>query len=101
MLAVGCGHSSATPPPPTRSDAGTHPDDARPAELAARPLGLADFTAWQWRERAGQPAFRIARKAENRDDWAGVVTACSEALAADPTHLEAAWLLAVALGKTG
>jgi hypothetical protein len=96
-----CGHSSTAPPPPAHGDGGAAISDARPVELQARPLGLADFTAWQWRERPGQPAFRTARKAEDRGDWAAVVTACTEALAADPAHLEAAWLLAVALGKTG
>ncbi|HEY0253518.1 MAG TPA: hypothetical protein VGC41_18420, partial [Kofleriaceae bacterium] len=39
--------------------------------------------------------------AENRDDWAGAATASERALAADPTNLEAAWLAAVAYGKTG
>jgi len=69
--------------------------------LQARPLGLPDLEAWQWRSRAGHPAFRNARKAEGRGDWAGVATACKQALAADPTNLEAAWLYAVALAKTG
>ncbi len=57
--------------------------------------------AFGWRKRGGQPAFRVARKAEDRDDWPRVVDACHEALAADPGHLDAAWLLAVALAKLG
>lgn len=77
-----------------------HPD-AAVAGLAARPLGLADLDSWQWRTRPGHPAFRTARKAEGRGDWAGVAAACKQALAADPTNLEAAWLYAVALAKTG
>ena len=64
-------------------------------------LGLVDFDAWQWRKRAGMPAFRTARKAEARGDWAAVAVACGEALAADSSNLEAAWLLAVANGKLG
>lgn len=67
----------------------------------ARPLGLADLAAWQWRTRGGHPAFRTARKAEARGDWGGVVAACTQALAADPTNLEAAWLLAVGNAKLG
>lgn len=70
-------------------------------ELTSRPLGLAELSGYQWRKRPGQAAFKSARKAEGREDWAAVVTACREALAADPGHLDAAWLLAAALGHLG
>jgi hypothetical protein len=69
--------------------------------VPARPLGLADTAAYAWRKRGGQASFRIARKAEERGDWPAVATACQRALAADPLHLEASWLLAVAYAKTG
>ena len=97
--APGCGNRP-TPPPADKKDAA--PADA-PAvvEVDAAPLGLADFSAFRWRKRGGQPAFRLARKAEERDDWAAVVAACRQALAADPGHLEAAWLLAVGLARVG
>ena len=72
-----------------------------PSEVAARPLGMPDVAAYAWRKRGGQPAFRIARKAEDTGDWATVVTTCRQALTADPGHLEAAWLLAAALGRLG
>jgi hypothetical protein len=62
---------------------------------------MPDLASFAWRARGGQTAFRTARKAENRDDWAAVASACKDALAADPGHLEAAWLYAVALAKTG
>lgn len=65
------------------------------------PLGLAELADYRWRKRAGQPKFRLARKAEARDDWAAVVASCRDALAADPLHLEAAWLLAVGHAKLG
>ncbi len=96
-----CGHggSSAAPPEPHR-DGGVLAKDAA-LELPARPLGLASLDDFRWRKRGGQPAFRIARKAEDREDWPGVVAAARDALAADPGHLEAAWLYAVALAKTG
>ena len=104
MVAVaGCGSKPATDPPPPHDGGGTARLDAR-TEVAVAPahaLGLGDFAAWQWRKRAGMPAFRNARKFEARNDWAAVATACGEALAADPTNLEAAWLLAVAHGKLG
>lgn len=67
----------------------------------SRPLGLADLAGWQWRTRAGHPAFKLARAAEAKNDWAGAANACTRALAADPSNLEAAWLLAVANAKLG
>lgn len=94
-----CGNRAAPPPPPPEPrDAGAL--DAS-AEVEAAPLGLPDLAAYRWRARAGQPAFRTARKAEDRGAWGDVATACEQALAADPGHLEAAWLLAVARAKLG
>jgi hypothetical protein len=99
VISLGCGNKPAQPPPATQD---VRPVDARTTvELAPRPLGMADLAAYRWRKRGGQPAFRLARKAEDRDDWATVVTTCTQALAADPGHLEAAWLLAVGLAKLG
>jgi hypothetical protein len=103
LLLAGCGGTPATPPPPHRDDAAIAQTDAKTAQTVtpARPLGLADLEAWQWRARGGHPAFRTARKAEARGDWGGVAAACTQALAADPTNLEAAWLLAVGNAKLG
>src|SRR5688572_751714 len=81
---------------PTKRDAAvTSVQDATPAivELADRPLGLPALAAHRWRDRAGHAKFREARAAEAREDWPAVVIACRAALAADPTHLEASWLL--------
>lgn len=99
VLAVGCGQKPSQPP--ERKDAATPRDAAVVVELAERPLGLADLAAFAWRKRGGHNAFREARTAEGRQDWPGVVAACQQALAADPTHLEASWLLAAALGRLG
>lgn len=97
---VACRDRPAPAPVPTAvHDA--RPADAAPIELEARPLGLPDLPAFAWRKRAGQASFRLARKAENRDDWPTVVTLCEQVLAADATHLEAAWLLAIAYAKVG
>jgi hypothetical protein len=99
LVVIACGKSTSSP---TKRDAApTAPSDAVPAivELAERPLGLVDLAAHQWRDRAGHAKFREAREAEGRADWPAVVTACRAALAADPTHLEASWLLAAALGR--
>ncbi|MDB4961864.1 MAG: hypothetical protein JWP01_1863 [Myxococcales bacterium] len=100
---AGCGQKSSQPAP-ERKDAGldrTGPVRTAPIELQAVPLGLSEVAGFAWRKRAGQPPFRIARKAESREDWVAAVAACREALAADPGHLEASWLLAAALGKLG
>jgi hypothetical protein len=100
VFALGaCGHGSPAVPPPPPKDAKAA--EAAIAELPAQPLGLADLAGFAWRSRGGQPAFRAARKAENTEDWPAVAASCKDALAADPGHLEAAWLYAVALAKTG
>jgi hypothetical protein len=96
-----CGHGSPTAPPPERHDGATPSHDAAVADLPAQPLGLADVAAFGWRKRAGHTAYRTAVRAEARSDWPAVVAACREALAADPGHLDAAYLLAVGLAKTG
>lgn len=95
----GCGHGAPAAPPPAKKDA--RPADSASLELPAKALGLPDLASFSWRARAGQPAFRTAVKAELRGDWDAVVAACTQALAADPGNLEAAWLDAVALAKTG
>lgn len=101
VVAAACGHGSDAPvTAQPHKDGGAVGKDAA-AEIPARPLGAPDLASFQWRKRAGQTAFAAARKAENRDDWPAVVTAAREAVTADPTHLEAQWLYAVALAKTG
>jgi hypothetical protein len=89
------------PDPPAAAKKDAAPADAEAVELVARPLGLPDLAAYGWRKRAGQPAFRLARKSEDRGDWPAVVASCKQALAADPDHLEAAWLMAIGLAKLG
>ncbi len=98
--ACGKGSGSAQPGSPNK-DAAAPPATPAHIDLPARPLGLPELTAYQWRKRAGQTAFKAARRAENRGDWAGVASSCQDALTADPGHLDAAWLLAVALGEQG
>lgn len=103
--ALGCGAKPSPPPddhdtPGKRAGGSADAQAAQAAiELGPTPLGLADLDGFGWRKRPGQPAFRTARKAEARDDWAAVVATCRDALAADPSHLEAAWLLAVGYAK--
>lgn len=98
--ALGCGNRAQPPPPVERRDAGPA-DAARALEIEGTALGLPDVAGFRWRKRAGQPAFRLALRAEDRGDWAEVVATCQQALAADPGHLEAAWLYAVGLARLG
>lgn len=101
LVTPACGDRSG-PPPPGPRDAGPAVEPAvAPVEIPAAPLGLADPAGYRWRERGGQPAFQGARAAEQRGDWPAVVAACEQALAADPTHLDAAWLLAVGRARGG
>jgi hypothetical protein len=69
--------------------------------VAPLALGLPAVTAFGYRRGGGQSAFLRARSNEAAGAWANVVAACRDALAADPAHLDAAYLLAVALAKTG
>lgn len=87
--------------PPVRDDAAAPADVAAVVELPARTLGMPDHAAFLWRRRGGHPAYRLARKAEAAGQWENVATTCKQALTADPGHLEAEWLLAVALAKIG
>lgn len=99
LASLACG-SRATPPPPDKPGKDAGAVDAA-LEIDGAALGLPDLAAYAWRKRTGQPAFRLARQAEERGDWAAVVAACRQALAADPGHLEASWLQAVGLAKLG
>jgi len=100
LTLLACGNRS--PRAATRDDAGVAPrDGAIVVDVPARPLGLPELESFGWRQRGGHPAFRVARTAEAHADWPTVITTCQQALAADPGHLEAAWLLAAALGRAG
>ena len=93
--ACGKGSGGSAPPPKPDDGASAAPPLTR-VELAARPLGVEQLDAYLYRTRAGHAAYQAARKAEAAKDWAGVIALCSRALDADPTHLDAAWLLAAA-----
>lgn len=97
--ACGKGSGGSGDPPPKHDDAGSGAG-SRPAarvDLAARPLGVDQLDAYLYRKRPAHAAYQAARKAEAANDWKGVVTQCRQALSADPTHLDAAWLLAAGL----
>jgi len=72
-----------------------------PPEISELPVGGSAHAAFAWAGRAGQAAYEAAREAEARQDWAAMVSAARGALAADPAHLEAAWLLSLGLARLG
>ena len=94
----GCGRTSTT-------TAAHHDDggssDAAGLVLPALSFGVTEVATFAYRERGGQVGFSRAREGEAKGDWPAVAAACREALVADPDHLDAAYLLAVALAKTG
>lgn len=85
--------------PAHRDDARLGPGDAASVTLATQPLGASDLAAFAYRARDGQGPFRQARAAEEQGNWGQVATLCEAALAVDPNHLDAAYLLAVARAK--
>jgi hypothetical protein len=97
---IACGHPGSSENVVVRREDGGAARDATVA-LAPLPLGMSEVSGFGYRKRAGQPAFELARAGEAAGDWATVAMRCREALAADPNHLDAAYLLAVALAKTG
>lgn len=82
-----------------RDDASSGGDAAAP-NLPPLTLGMPAVDGFAYRQRPGHAAFKQARDAERRGDWAAVAASCEAALAADPDHLDAAYLLAVARAKT-
>ncbi len=82
-------------PPPVTDAAPTVPDPA------PRPLGAASLDEADYRRGAGATAYAQALVAEKQAAWPAVVSACREALAADPHHIDAAWLEAAGLAREG
>jgi hypothetical protein len=103
LVLVACGRHGSTAGAVERKDGGgaTGNSDAAAMEISPQPLGVPELEGFRWRKRPGQSAYRKARVAEAKGDWAEVATLCAQALTADPAHLDAAWLGAVALAKMG
>lgn len=103
VLAAGCSGSGSGASPGAAGRSG--PADAAavepPVVVEVRPLGKASLDEYGWRRGPGKEAFDRALAAEKKGDLAAVARACEAALAADPGHLEAAWMLAVARVRQG
>jgi hypothetical protein len=101
VFLVACGRGAGTSENSVRrEDGGVTRADASVA-LPPLSLGVRDLASFGYRARAGHAAFQLARQSEAQGDWSAVAVRCREALAADPDHLDAAYLYAVALAKTG
>jgi len=100
-LAAACSSPSAGSRPDDGSSAQPRHEDAAVADLGVRPLGKARLDDFDWRRGPGRESFSRAVAAEKASDWAAAVAACTDALAADPGHLDASWLLAAALARQG
>jgi hypothetical protein len=93
-----CGSSErARPPAVAPADAGPAP--AVRVEVPA--LGTDRLDGWGWRRGPGAAAFGRALAAERAGDLPTLEREATAALAADPGHLEAAWLAAVARARLG
>ena len=97
LASASCRSGSGTPA--HHDDARSAPSDAASVTLSPQPLGTTELAAFAYRSRDGQAQFRQARDAEEQGKWAEVAASCEAALAADPRHLDAAYLLAVARAK--
>lgn len=66
-----------------------------------RPLGLETAAAFGYSRGPGEAAYRRAARAAAAGRWPAVEKAARQALAADPRHLAARWLLGEALAARG
>lgn len=69
--------------------------------VALRTLGKGALDEYGWRAGPGKAAFDRALAAERAGDLPTIEREASAALAADPGHLEAAWVAAVARARLG
>ncbi len=98
-FAAGCGGGGEARA--KAGDDGTVAAAVVPVDVALRPLGCKGLDAYGWRRGPGRDAFSRALAAEKKGDLPGVEREAAAALAADPGHLEAAWMVAVARARLG
>lgn len=100
-FAAGCGGGGGREARAKAGEDGTVAAAAVPVDVPLRPLGCKGLDAYAWRRGPGRDAFSRALAAEKKGDMPGVEREAAAALAADPGHLEAAWLVAVARARLG
>lgn len=96
-LVGSCGKKSDSPV--TQQDAGSAKTASAP--IALPPLGVDRLGRFNFEYNDGAAAYDKARVAYKAKSWAVVRTQCEQAVAKDPTHLDAQRLLAVALSQQG
>src|SRR5437016_3701187 len=92
---AGCGSGSGGTvhaADPRERDAGAAAPRDEVPDLPLRPLGKARLDEFAWRRGPGRDGFARALTAEKRGDLAAIEHESRAALAADPGHLEAAWM---------
>ncbi len=98
MALLGCGKKKQAPA--VRQDGGPIAPHAAPLALPA--LGVDKIARFGFIYAEGAPAYEKAVVAKTKThDWAAVKADCEAALAKDPQHLDAQWLLAAALAQQG
>jgi hypothetical protein len=99
VIAAACGGKRSSAGSAVKEDAATLPPPIAP--IAMPPLGVDRPTRMNFIWDAGAPAYEKASAARKKKDWAAVKAECDQALAKDPLHLDAHWLLGVALAHAG
>ncbi len=86
-----------------KSDPGKRDDAGRPAvaPLALPPLGVDRVGRFNFIYGDGARDYEKATASAKKKDWAGARSGCEAALAKDPQHLDAHWLLGKALALSG
>jgi hypothetical protein len=96
-FAAACGNSSGGSRSGASDDAGSATPAERPHVPKAVAIGRPSLTGFAYSRGPGRKPFRDAIAAEKQQDFAGAEKHSRAALAADPGHLEARWLLGKAL----
>jgi hypothetical protein len=97
LFVCSCGKGSSSKN--AKKDAGLTASVATPVALPT--LGVDRVARFNFIYDAGSGAYKLAREAAKKADWAEVRKQAEAALAKDPNHLDAHRLLAIALAKTG
>lgn len=98
ILAASCGKKSGGAP--VKDDAAA-PVQPQVAPIAMPALGVDRIARFNFIYDQGAPAYDKAVAKKKARDWSAVRAECELALAKDPAHLDAHWLLGTALVQVG
>lgn len=97
LFVCSCGKGSSSKN--AKKDAGLTAPVATPVALPT--LGVDRISRFNFIYDAGSGAYKLAREAAKKGDWAEARKQAEAAVAKDPNHLDAHRLLGIALAKTG